>query len=111
MKAKKQTSQTACFVPLPSQTDAEAQFRKAIEKPNDGANSPQVDKFLQVMERVKATMRSFTMNDIAYVARTFELPYPETKELFQRWKSVMVQMCRVEEIQGVYDQPTYLFLQ
>lgn len=100
-----------CFTPIPTQSEVEAQFRKKIKAPKDGANAPKIEKFLTTMGRVRATLKSFTIDDVAYVGRAHEMSYQEIEELLRHYIDVNVRCGRVEEIaNGVYDQTTYIWL-
>src|SRR4051812_48838180 len=86
---------------LPLQT-AHEEFAASVPEPSQGANN-YLPAFLRVAEGIMANGRSFTYEDVRYHTRILEIPAPETKQLFDRWTQTLVQLGKLEQVAGAYE--------
>lgn len=114
MKTKTKTKQTKqspremlTFYPRLPQQVVSAAFVESLPVQKDGANSHVAD-FVKIMDSILANKPYFNEEDVFYMARPFFIPQPEVKRLLAQWLAVMVQNCKIEEIQGCMDTPVFL---
>jgi len=89
---------------------ANAEFLKTVPKRDNGTNSCAA-KFLDVMDSVKAcNSASFTVLDVLYHSKAYQLETSQVVELFERWKQVMLSLHKIDVIDGCYDNPIILCL-
>jgi hypothetical protein len=82
-------------------------FLQSLPKPADGENE-HLASFLAVTERVMDILPSFSIHDVLSQSLAYELPLPEVKRLFEAWSEKMVDMCKLEKIQGCYNYPVFV---
>jgi hypothetical protein len=90
--------------------EANKEFMKTVQTPNDGSANSAVDAFIRIMAAIAATLKSFTINDVLYYARPFGMESSQTMRLFDRWCEVMLRYGLIEGIEGVYDEKVILFV-
>ena len=91
-----------------STSEAQEQFRKSLAPQDDGANE-HVDKFSFVAENIlKSGVRSFTFSDVLRECKPFEMDAAEVKALFREWVGTLQRLCKVERIDGCYNEEIYV---
>jgi|SRR5579883_3321271 len=90
-------------IPGVNQKRADEQWADTVKRPKEGQNDYLPD-FLRVMERVLATNRSFTIQEVLYAAKPYEIPPEETKRLFAEYARFMVErLNKWSESPSCYD--------
>src|SRR5665213_1193127 len=80
---KKNIPQGSSFTPLPTSAEINSQWREKAKKAKeeDGSNSG-VESFMAVIERIRATQKSFCPSEVVKMCRNFEM---EIKEIHRLW--------------------------
>ena len=118
MRAKtKKTKQTesvplslTLYPTVPSDA-AKKVFLGKVGKPNgNGEVNSIVEIFLILMKRICETKRSFSIDSVFQEAKSFDLDNVELRRLFERWTQTMISLGKLEQINGVYDEPVFLMI-
>lgn len=99
------------FTPLPTSAEIHSQWLAKAKKAklDDGSNSG-VEMFMQIINRVRATQKSFVFSEIMRMCRNSEsLEVNEIRRLWESYKTFAIQHCILEEVSGVMDEPTYFW--
>lgn len=103
MKKKTPKTNLATFTPLPSMEQVNADFKKQFKAPQD------IDLFLMVIDRVKATNRTFTIDDVIYAAKPYEISVDKIKEYYSKWILEMESKNIISLIEGCYSNAIVVF--
>ncbi len=82
-------------------------FVDSLFKYSDAENE-HLAAFLTVAERVMDILPSFSIHDILSNSLALEIPPHEVTRLFERWSQTMVDMCKLEKVNGCYGFPVFV---
>jgi hypothetical protein len=105
MKTKKPKTVPSKYVTI---QEAHENFIELSPKPDNGTNDYSRE-FSIIMQQLASSTRSITFSDILRETRNFSIPFEQAKRLYNRWVAVMRQLCKVEVVDGCYDEPTIIF--
>ena len=107
---KKAIPQGSSFTALPTSAEIHSRWcaKAKTTKLDDGSNS-HVDRFMQVIDRIRATQKSFYLSDVIKMCRNFELELSEINFLWTSYKEFAVQHCILEEVSGCMDESTFFW--
>jgi hypothetical protein len=90
---------------------ANAEFINALGKKKDnGANQSSAALFLQVMENIEATKPVFSIGDVQYYSKVFELDPIQVKWMFDKFVEVYSRLNKLTVIEGCMDSPVYVLV-
>jgi hypothetical protein len=82
-------------------------FVESLPKCSDSQNE-HLSAFLTVAERVMSILPTFSIHDILSNSLALEIPPHEVTKLFEGWSQTMVEMCKLEKVNGCYGFPVYV---
>jgi hypothetical protein len=108
---KKNIPHGTCFTPLPTSAEIHSQwFAKAKKNKVDNGSNSGVEMFMQVINRVRATQKSFLFSEVLRMCRNSEsLEVNEIRRLWDSYKEFAIQHCILEEVSGCMDESVFFW--
>ncbi len=95
------------FYPRVPQAQCDAAFLKSLPVRGEAESNEPLAQFMSVTKALMS-MRSFTMQDAIVLMRPFDIDPSESRRLFEKWAEKMVSLCKLEMLEGVYDDPIFV---
>jgi len=107
MRKKASDNRPFTVYPRLSVNDAHSELRKKYANKSESSNT-YWEKFLAIVENVLQNLPTFSEIDIINTAKTFDIPDDRLKQMFAIWSKKMIQIGRLEQIDGCYNYPVFL---
>src|ERR1051325_318071 len=92
-----------------TQDEASAQFLEPFRISSDTGGNCHAREFDIVTRHLMNTCRSFCFSDLVRECKNFSIEFAEAKYLFfEHFLPLMLKLSKIEIIEGVMDEPTYL---
>jgi hypothetical protein len=105
---KKDIPEGTSYTPLPTCAEIHSQWlAKAKKSKQDNGSNSHLNDFLTVINRIRATQKSFCPSEVVKMCRNFEMEIQEIHRLWLSYKEYAIQHCILEEVAGCYEESTF----